>query len=145
MTTILTRKVARLLLLPTFIVAAAVLVKGYTDTGDGFSAGVIAVTGVLLQYVGLGYDDAERLLPVRLAPVAGFAGLLVVLAVAFLPVALGQPILTHAPAHGAEVVNLGTLELHTAVLFDLGVFMLVFGFGIGTFRLIAGLAGEDRR
>ena len=40
-TSVLTRFVARLLLLPTIIAAFAVLVKGYVQPGDGFAAGVI--------------------------------------------------------------------------------------------------------
>ena len=53
-TTVLTRMVARLLLAPVLVVAAAVLVKGYADVGDGFAAGVIAALGVLLQYLAFG-------------------------------------------------------------------------------------------
>jgi multicomponent Na+:H+ antiporter subunit B len=38
-TTVLTRAVSRLLLAPVLMVAAAVLIKGYADVGDGFAAG----------------------------------------------------------------------------------------------------------
>jgi hypothetical protein len=38
---VVTRAVARLLYLPTLLVAAAILVKGFVETGDGFSAGVV--------------------------------------------------------------------------------------------------------
>lgn len=138
MTTVLTRMVARLLMVPTFVVAGAVLVKGYSDVGDGFSAGVVAALGVLLQYLGLGYRDAERLLPMRLAPAWAFAGLGLALAVAFVPAAAGRPLLTHAPGPGAPVTKLGTLELITPVLFDVGVAFLVFGAVVGIIRTLAG-------
>ncbi len=36
------RQAARLLLLPSWMIAFAILIKGYSDSGDGFSAGVIA-------------------------------------------------------------------------------------------------------
>ena len=36
------REAARLLLLPTWMIAFPVLIKGFSDSGAGFSAGVIA-------------------------------------------------------------------------------------------------------
>jgi multisubunit Na+/H+ antiporter MnhB subunit len=142
-TTILIRLVARLLLAPTIVVALAVLFKGYADTGDGFNAGVIAATGVLLQYVAFGYREASRLLPVRHARAAGIlGGLLLSYAVAFAPVLRGHPIFTHFPRPGEEVIHLGTLEILTAVAFDVGVFLLVFGFVVGTIDIIARAADE---
>ena len=61
------RQAARLLLLPTWMIAFAILVKGYSDSGDGFSAGVIAALGVIMQYVTYGTAIAEKLRPVRYA------------------------------------------------------------------------------
>lgn len=143
-TSVMTQTVARLLLLPTLIVAAAVLVKGYADTGDGFNAGVIAALGVLLQYLAFGYREAERLLPIRYAPIVGVvSGLLLSLAVAFVPTTSGHPIFTHFPRPEAKVIHLGTLEILSAVVFDIGVFLLVFGFISGAIGMIARVA--DRR
>jgi multisubunit Na+/H+ antiporter MnhB subunit len=53
------------------------------------------------------------------------------------PVALGDPVFDHYPGPDAHVVYLGTLELITPVLFDVGVFLLVFGFAVGSVRAIA--------
>jgi len=53
------------------------------------------------------------------------AGLLLPLAFPFFGVARGDPPVTHVPPAGAHVVHLGTLELITAVAFDVGVFVLV--------------------
>ena len=137
MTTALTRAVARLLLAPTFVVAGAFLVKGYADVGDGFTAGVVAALGVLAQFLAFGEEEAGRLRVVRYALPAAFAGLLLALVVAFQPVLRGEPILTHSPAAGADVVRVGTLELTTAVLFDVGVFLLVYGASVGIIRAVA--------
>jgi multisubunit Na+/H+ antiporter MnhB subunit len=141
-TTVLTRMVARLLLVPVLMVAAAILVKGYVDVGDGFAAGVVAALGVLLQYRAFGRAAVERVLPVRHAPKLAVGGLLVALAVAFVPVLASRPPLRHAPAPGAEVVHLGTLELLTAVAFDAGVFALVLGMVVATIHLIASTIEE---
>lgn len=134
----MTRTIAVLLLAPTLMVAAAILVKGYAEPGDGFSAGVVASLGVLLLYMALGRERAEGALPVaRHGLGVAFAGLLLALCVAAVPLLLGEPVLTHYPRPGGEVVYLGTLELITAVAFDAGVFLLVFGFAVGALAVFA--------
>lgn len=147
-TSVMTRTVARLLLLPALVTAGAILVKGYVQPGDGFSAGIVAALGVLLQYLAFGRTEAERLPLVRHSLRLAFAGLIVTLLLAVVPMFLGEPILTHYPRPGAGVVYLGTLELITAVLFDVGVFLLVFGFATGTMaafaRAITGEGGVER-
>ena len=143
MTTLMTQVVVRLVLAPAIVIAAAVLVKGYSSVGDGFSAGVIAALGVLAVYLALGAREADRVLPVRLAPAGAIAGLLLTLVVTFSSVLRGEPLLTHAPPPGADVIHLGTLELVTAVAFDVGVFLLVFGAVVGIVRAIALTRAED--
>lgn len=142
MTTALTRTAARLVLAPTMVVAAAILVKGYSDVGDGFNAGVVAALGVLTQYLAFGRSEVERLLPVRLAPAAAITGLVLALTVTFAPVLVGDPPLTHLPGPGEDVVRLGTLELLTAVVFDVGVFLLVLGFSVAAIDAIARRSAE---
>ena len=142
MTTVLTRMVARLLLAPVLMVAAAILIKGYVDVGDGFAAGVIAALGILLQYLAFGRAAVRQALPVRHAAKLAVAGLLLAQAVAFVPGLAGGSPLQHAPAPGAAVVHLGSLELLTAVAFDVGVFALVLGMAVATIDLIAGTPTE---
>ena len=146
MTTMMTRGVARLLLAPAWMIALAIMVKGYADTGDGFSAGVVAALAVLLQYLAFGVQVAGKLLPARYARELALTGLAIALAVTFVPAALGDPPLTHAPAPEEDVLHLGTLELLTAVLFDVGVVLLVLGFAVGSIDLVArSLQRIDRR
>lgn len=140
----MTRMVSRLLLAPALMVALATLIKGYVDAGDGFAAGVIAALAIGLQYVAFGSEEIERTLPVRFAPAAAALGLLLALAVTFIPVLFGKPLLTHYPPPGAEVIHFGTLEILTAVLFDIGVFLLVLGFAVETIRLLIRIASVRR-
>jgi multisubunit Na+/H+ antiporter MnhB subunit len=137
MTSPITRFAARVLFLPIWIIAFAVLIKGYADIGDGFSAGVIAALGVILQAVAFGAAEFDRLPLARFAPLATFAGLLVALSTAFGPVLFGKPILYHYPAAGDKVAHFGSLELFTPVLFDIGVFLVVFGFCVGSLAAVA--------
>ena len=128
MTTVLTRMVARLLLAPALMVAVAVLVKGYADVGDGFAGGVIAALGVLCST----WPSAGRRSSGAAgasAPAAAVTGLLLALAVAFVPCCAGSAPLQPRAAHGRRGRQLGTLELITAVAFDVGVFLLVLGHG----------------
>jgi multisubunit Na+/H+ antiporter MnhB subunit len=142
-TTELTRVIARMLLAPVLVVAFAVLVKGYVDVGDGFAAGIIAALGVLLQYVVFGRDAVAAILPVHRASALAFAGLGVAVAVALVPLATGRTLLEHLPAPGSEVTTIGTVELITAVAFDVGVFLLVVGSAVAIIDAIAATPGPD--
>ncbi|MEZ4499318.1 MAG: MnhB domain-containing protein [Thermomicrobiales bacterium] len=134
---IMTQVAARLLLMPIWMVAFSMLVKGYVDTGEGFSAGVVASLAVLLQYLVFGVQQAKSLWIIRHARYLAASGLLIAVAVAFVPVLLGDPIMTHYPRPGSEVMHLGSLELITPMAFDVGVFLLVIGFCTAAIDLIA--------
>lgn len=144
MSTILSSGIARLLLPVTFVGALAFLIKGYNSVGDGFSAGVTAACGILLQYLAFKPQVVAELPPVRYSISIAMAGLLLAFLVVFVPVIFGFPLLTHFPAPGEEVVTLGMLELHTAVLFDIGVFGLVFGFIVTTMRALMRVEQEEQ-
>lgn len=138
-------QIAPRLLGPALAVALALIVKGYGDVGDGFSAGVIVALAVALRYLVLGVEEAERTLPVlRRAPAATVAGLLLSLLVGFAPVAFGDPPFTHRPRPGASVVHVGTVELITPLLFDVGVFLLVTGALVMVIHQFAHLARGAR-
>ena len=143
MTGVLTERVARALLAPSLVIAVAILVKGYSDVGDGFTAGVFAALGVLIQYAAFGYRKVEEHLPVRFSVHVALAGLLLALSVAFAPLAWGEAPLTHYPRAGEPVIHVGSGELITAVAFDVGVFLLVLGVAIGAVDAFARAA--DRR
>ena len=144
MSTVLSSVIARLLLPVTFVGAVALLVKGYSSVGDGFSAGVTAASGILLQYLAFKPQVVEDLFPVRYSINIAMAGLSLAFLVVFWPAIFGMPILTHFPRPDEEVTTLGTLELHTAILFDLGVFGLVFGFIVTTMRALMRVEQEGQ-
>jgi multisubunit Na+/H+ antiporter MnhB subunit len=141
----MTRLVCRLLFAPTLVVALATLVKGYAEVGDGFAAGVIAGLAFLMQFVAFGERQVRHVLHTRFAPLAAQLGISLALATTFLPVFLGKPLLTHFPAPNAPAVHLGSLELLTAFVFDIGVFMLVVGFSITGVSLLARVEAREPR
>lgn len=143
MTTVLTRMIARSLLAPTLIVALAILVKGYASVGDGFSAGVIAALGVLLQMLAFGRDRVSADLPIHHAPVIAMSGLAIAFTILAVPVLTGGAPFEHWPPEGEKPVYVGTLELITAVVFDIGVFLLVLGASVKIIDALAGAAVEE--
>jgi multicomponent Na+:H+ antiporter subunit B len=141
MSTLLTRTIARLILLPTLVAAVAFVVKGYASAGDGFSGGVVAGTAVVLQFLTFGPGELAARFPfIRHAPLLAFGGLLLGLATAFVPVLLGDAVLTHYPRAGESVPHVGLLAFHTAVLFDIAVFLIVFGFIVSVLGLIGDIS-----
>ncbi len=136
-TTTVTQAVARALLPISVMVGVATLIKGYTDTGDGFSAGVILALGAVTQVACFGIGVVDRIPLLRYAPVAAYVGIVLALGIAFVPLAFGDPLFTHWPPAGESPVHAGTLEVITALGFDISVCLLVFGFVVGTMTLLA--------
>ena len=139
----MTQLVCRLLFAPTLMVAFATLVKGYAESGDGFAAGVIAGLAFLMQFVAFGERHVRHELHTRLAPAVGVVGLALALSVTFLPLLRGMPVLTHWPPPDAPVIHVGRVELITAVVFDIGVFLLVLGFAVAAISLVARAEARD--
>jgi multisubunit Na+/H+ antiporter MnhB subunit len=133
----MSRFAARVLFLPVWMVALGILVKGYFDTGDGFGAGVVASLGVLMQYTAFGPQAMRDVWIVRHVRRLAASGLVTALMVVFGPVLAGDPLMTHWPPAEEHARHVGSLELTTAFLFDIGVFLLVLGFCIGVIDLLA--------
>ena len=136
----LTRLIARLLLVPILLFGIGILVKGYSQTGGGFSGGLVAALGVMLQYAVFGRETVEQRLPFTAYSAVGLAGagLVLMLLVTFLPTLAGIAPLTHFPLAQAEVFHIGAIELHTALAFESGIFLVVFGFVVAVLHVIAG-------
>ncbi len=117
--------VARVILPPMLLVAAWLLLRGHNQPGGGFIAGLLTAAAFVLQYVATDRRSAAHALPFRpslLIPL----GLALATATGLGAQLKGYPFLTSAVGHAAVVV-LGELHLSTAVLFDLGVYLVVTG------------------
>lgn len=128
---------ARIVFLPSWVIAIAIMLKGYADVGDGFSAGVIAALGVLLQGLAFGAEELDQITVSRIAPILSFVGLVLALLTAFVPILFGENLFTHWPGINEHAVHFGALEFITPVLFDIGVFLIVYGFCVGGLHAIA--------
>ena len=129
----MTHAVARVIFPFTLVVAIGLWAKGYAEFGDGFSGGAIAGMGAVALYVCLDYEHAARVVRARWAWHLVVFGLLLALFVLLAPVFVGIAPVSHAPAPDEHVIEVGIIELHTAVVFDLGIMLLVYGMFVGTF------------
>ncbi len=89
--------------------------------GEGFTAAILAILVVVLQFVVLGRDEVGRRLPPQLYFRALVAGAALLLALAAGPILAGSPLL--APFK----MGLGPFSLSSSTLFDVAVFLIVGG------------------
>lgn len=101
------------------MLAAAVwiLLRGHNEPGGGFIGGLVAVAGSSLLAITLGPTVARRLLPLAPLPLA-MSGVGLALLAGLGGVAMGMPFLTHVWTD---------MGLSTVMLFDVGVFLTVWG------------------
>ncbi len=107
------------------LVALFLLLRGHDLPGGGFAAGLMMSIAILVQYMAGGarwVEDHLRIHPLRWMGI----GLLVAALTGMGATLVGQPFLTSYFAY-ADLGILGKLPVASAVLFDLGVFGLVFG------------------
>ena len=99
--------------------------RGHNQPGGGFIAGLVLAVPLLLQYVLSGSDYVERRLGFDYRLWIGI-GLMIALATGIASWLLGYPFLTSTHAH-PHLPLLGELPLASAMGFDTGVYLVVFG------------------
>ncbi|TCK29128.1 multisubunit potassium/proton antiporter PhaA subunit /multisubunit potassium/proton antiporter PhaB subunit [Ancylobacter aquaticus] len=116
---------ARALLPLALAVGVFIFLRGHNQPGGGFIAGLVVAIALMLQYVASGYRwvaDRKRIdSQAMIGAGVGIAGLTGIAAWAF-----GKPFLTSTFGYFTLPV-VGTFELASALLFDLGVFLTVVG------------------
>jgi multicomponent Na+:H+ antiporter subunit B len=109
------------------IVAASVwvLLRGHNEPGGGFIGGLIAVSASILWAVARGSDSARRRLPLRDPLRLATAGVLLAALSGLPALLLDDAYLTHL----WTTLPLGITELKvsTVLVFDLGVYLCVWG------------------
>jgi multicomponent K+:H+ antiporter subunit A len=113
-------------LFPVILVFAIyLLIRGHDLPGGGFAAGVTMSIALILQYIALGTRGVEARLRVR--PIAWVgAGLLLAVFTGLGAWLFGYPFLTSSFRY-VDLPVIGDVPLATALLFDVGVFLLVIG------------------
>ncbi|WP_321348241.1 monovalent cation/H+ antiporter subunit A [Halopseudomonas oceani] len=114
------------LLLPlALMISVYIFLRGHNLPGGGFIAGLITAVALILQYVASGEAWTSQRWPVNYHWLAG-AGVLIAGATGLGSWVFGYPFLTSAFDH-FHIPLIGDIELATAMLFDLGVYLTVVG------------------
>jgi multicomponent K+:H+ antiporter subunit A len=128
--------VSKLLLPMALLVAIWLLLRGHNEPGGGFIAGLVAGVALILQYIAAGSRDTDERINWNLVTLIG-AGILIAALAGLGSWLFGYPFLTSTYAY-VTLPIIGTFELASAMVFDLGVFLGV----VGTVLLI--LSGIGR-
>ncbi|MGN2392026.1 monovalent cation/H+ antiporter subunit A [Pelomicrobium sp. G1] len=116
---------ARVILPLALLVAVYLFLRGHNDPGGGFIAGLVTAIALVIQYMASGLAWAQQRLKLAPRPIIGW-GVLVAGAAGLGSFFLSYPFLTSTYGH-LHLPVLGDLELASAVIFDLGVYLTVVG------------------
>jgi multicomponent Na+:H+ antiporter subunit B len=152
-TTVITRTVARIVFPLVLLTAIALLLQGHNRPGGGFISGVLTAAAVALVYIvyGLEYLEGEvfhRVPSVSPDPTSVVgkehvtvvaAGLTLAAGGGIAAMAYGSPFLTQAVMCIEHLPIYGELEVASALVFDLGVYVVV----VGSLLTILGVVGAE--
>ncbi|MBD9481845.1 monovalent cation/H+ antiporter subunit A [Pseudomonas sp. PDM14] len=116
---------SRLLLPLALLISAFIFLRGHNLPGGGFIAGLITAVALALQYIANGVAWMEQRMPLNYQRMAG-AGVLIATFTGLGSLVFDRSFLTSAFGH-FELPLVGEVELATAMLFDLGVYLTVIG------------------
>ncbi|MGY3726016.1 MULTISPECIES: monovalent cation/H+ antiporter subunit A [Cobetia] len=126
--------VSQTLLPLALLVSVYIFLRGHNEPGGGFIAGLVTAVAIILLYIARGVDWTQRWLRFPYQPVAA-AGVLIAGLTGAGSWVFGYPFLTSSFGHFTIPV-IGEIELATALLFDLGVYLTVVG---ATLMILANL------
>jgi multicomponent K+:H+ antiporter subunit A len=117
--------IARLLFPLAIAVSLYMFIRGHNEPGGGFIAGLVLAVPLLLQYLVAGTRYVESRLGFNYGRAVG-VGILVATATGIGSWLVAHPFLTSAHGH-PHVPILGEVPLASAMAFDIGVYLVVFG------------------
>ena len=107
------------------VVSIFILLRGHNLPGGGFIAGLITAIALILQYAASGIDFAQARMRVDFLRLMA-AGLTLAAGTGVASILLGFPFLTSAHGH-VHLPLVGDVEVGSAMVFDLGVYLGVVG------------------
>ncbi|HDZ45468.1 hypothetical protein LCGC14_0193980 [marine sediment metagenome] len=117
--------VAQIILPIALLVSFYIFLRGHNQPGGGFIAGLITAIALLLQYIARGYEWTSQRLKVSF-PFISVLGLAIAVSTGLGSWLFGYPFLTSSFGY-FDIPLIGKIELATAMLFDLGVYLAVVG------------------
>ncbi|HEX7154818.1 MAG TPA: Na+/H+ antiporter subunit B [Thermoanaerobaculia bacterium] len=136
MTSLILRTAARYLVPLLLLFSIFTLLRGHNLPGGGFAGGLLAATAVALYIFAWDAADAKRAIPIDSHLVIGI-GLAIVIASGLGGMLAGDPFLTGKWAAIGKDTAIGT-----PLLFDVGVYLVVFGASV---MMIFSLTGREEK
>lgn len=125
MSALLLRQITRMLVPLALLFGLALLMKGHDEPGGGFVAGLAFAIAAVLALAAWGSRTLREYLWPGAETCVLLGGLLLTLTVV-VPAFFGGPLLQHGSV-SFELPWLGKNKLHSALLFDIGVLLVVAG------------------
>ncbi len=120
-----------------FFFSIHIFLAGHYTPGGGFVGGLLTSSALVLLVLAFDINTVRHILPINYTYVTAI-GLLLALATAAFPMFVGKPLFTHYFDY-FDLPLLGKQSLHTAMLFDSGVYLVV----VGVTMTIIQTIGED--
>jgi len=112
---------------------------GHNSPGGGFVGGLVTSGAILLLYMAYGREMVDKLMPINFMALIP-TGIIIALLCGAGAFTFDEPFLTHTFGH-VTIPILGKVELATATIFDLGVYLTVLG---TTLSIILNIAGDQK-
>ena len=127
---VITRVVFPLLM----VLSVYLLMAGHNHPGGGFAGGLVAGLAVTLRYLAGGRFELAEAMPVQAGHVLG-AGMAIAVLSGAAPLLWGGGIFDSVVLHPVVPV-IGEVELASALVFDIGVYLVVFGMVLDFLRTL---------
>jgi multicomponent Na+:H+ antiporter subunit B len=105
--------------------AIYLLLAGHSSPGGGFVGGLMTASALVLMNMAYGMEKMKKVLPINFRTLIPI-GLLIAVATGIGSFAFDTPFLSHTFGYFTLPI-LGEVELATAMIFDLGVYITVLG------------------
>lgn len=114
---------------------------GHNAPGGGFAGGLVAALALILRYLAGGRAELEEALPIDGGRVMG-AGLIASFIAAVAPMFWGYPPLASAYT-SVDIPLICGVSLPSALIFDLGVYLIVIGLALHVLHSLGGKLDEE--
>ncbi|HSJ38842.1 MAG TPA: Na(+)/H(+) antiporter subunit B [Planococcus sp. (in: firmicutes)] len=124
----------------TFIIlmfSVHIFFAGHYTPGGGFIGGLLTASAIVLLMLAFDIETVKKIIPVNYVVMSAI-GLLLALATASASILFNVPFFTHAFDY-YDLPLFGDTSLHSALLFDVGVYLVV----VGVTMTIIQTIGED--
>ncbi|WP_439443622.1 Na(+)/H(+) antiporter subunit B [Listeria aquatica] len=122
---VLLRNVTKVAAFIIFLFSLHLFFAGHYNPGGGFVAGLTSAGAITLTLLAYDIKTVKSMLNINTLIITG-VGLLFAVGTGFIGIFLGKPFLMHVYTY-LHLPVLGKVSLHTATLFDLGVYLVVVG------------------